>query len=110
MHHINSIHTFLSMPSLLLCLIHTLGVQRQFKTEKLALTKSVNVGKISMVHWRKISLAESWGSSRFFISIFFILIIFKTSDLELSYLDGANGESVRAKIHRCVKLVEVNKI
>ena len=64
MHHIDFIHTLFSVPSLPLYLTHNKHMQPGFKTVALALTQ--NLDKINMVHLRKISLAESRGSSRFF--------------------------------------------
>ena len=53
-----------------------------------------------MVHPRKILLAESWGSSRFFISkIFFIFHFDHFQDFRFgAIIDGAKGGSVIAKI------------
>ena len=65
-----------------------------------------------MGHPRKISLAESWGSSRFFISKFFFVFHFDHF-LDFGFgtiIDGAKGGSVMAKLFRWVKLVGVNRI
>ena len=64
MHHIDSIHTLLSVPSPPLGLIRTKHVQLGFETEALALTQSLD--KINMVDLVNISIAESLGNSRFF--------------------------------------------
>ena len=66
-------------------LIRTTYVQPRFEIDDWALTQSMD--KINMVHPRKISLAEMWGSIRFFISNFFLFLIStisRTLDLELS--------------------------
>ena len=65
-----------------------------------------------MVHPRKISLAEIWGSIRFFISkIFFVFHFDHFQDFGFgTIIDGAKGGSVTAKIFIWVKLVWVNSI
>ena len=97
MHHIDFIHTLLSVTSLLHCLIRTTHVHPGFETEECALTQSMD--KMNMVHPRKISLAELWGSIRFFISkIFFIFHFDHFQDFGFgSTIDGAKGGSVTAK-------------
>ena len=110
LHHIDFMHTLLSVPSLPLGLIHTKHMRPGFKTEALALTQSLD--KINMVHLRKVSLAESWGSSRFFvskISFIFHFNYFQAFGFE-TIIDGAKRGSVSAKIFRLLKLVEVNSI
>ena len=74
MHHIDFIHTLLSVPSLLHCLISTAHMQHEFETEEWTQTQSMD--KIHMVHLRKISLAEIWGSIRFFICNFLFVFHF----------------------------------
>ena len=69
MHHIHLIHKWLPVPSLLFCPICTTEVWPWFDKEESRLTQSMD--KINMVHPRKILLAESLSSSRFFVSIFF---------------------------------------
>ena len=110
MYHIDFIHTLLSVPSLLHCPICTTHVQPEFETDEWALTQSMN--KINMVHPRKISLAEIWGSIRFFISkIFFVFHFDHFQDFGFgTIIDGAKGGSVTAKIFIWVKLVWVNSI
>ena len=65
-----------------------------------------------MVHPRKNSLAEIWGSIMFFISK--ILFDFHFDHLEDfgfgTIIGGAKGGSVKAKIFQRVKLVGVNII
>ena len=109
-HHIDFIHTLLSVLSLLHCLICTTHVQPRFETEECALTQSMD--KMNMVHPRKILLAELWGSIRFFISkIFFIFHFDHFQDFGFgTIIDGAKGGSVTAKIFIWVKLVWVNSI
>ena len=70
------------------------------------------MNKINMVHPRKISLAELWGSIRFFISkIFFIFHFDHFQDFGFgTIIDGAKGGSVRAKMFRWGILVGVNSI
>ena len=65
-----------------------------------------------MGHPRKISLAESWGSSRFFISKFFFVFHFDHfQDFGFeTIIDGAKGGSVTAKTFIWVKLVWVSSI
>ena len=65
-----------------------------------------------MVHPRKILFAESWGSSRFFISrIFSIFHLDHFYDFEFgTIIDGTKGGSVSAKIFSWVELVWFNSI
>ena len=60
-----------------------------------------------MVHPRKFLLAESWGSSSFFISkIFFVFHFDHFLDLGFgTIIDGAQGGSVTMKILSWVKLI-----
>ena len=65
-----------------------------------------------MVHPRKISFAESWGSSRFSIRNFFSIFHldhFQAFGFE-TIIDGAKGGSVMEKILSWVKLVWINSI
>ena len=62
-----------------------------------------------MVHLRKNSLAQSWGSSKFSI-IKISVISYFDHFLDLGFgtnIDGAKGESVNAKICSWVKLDRV---
>ena len=65
-----------------------------------------------MGHPRKKSLAESWGSSRFFIiKIFFVFHFDHFLDLGFgTIIDGAKGGSVTVKLLSWVKLLWVNSI
>ena len=65
-----------------------------------------------MVHPRKISLAELWGSISFFISkIFFVFHFDHFQDFGFeTIIDGTKGGSVKAKIFRWAKLVGVTSI
>ena len=66
MHHIDFIHTLLSVPSLPLGMICSMGVGAQVWARRMG--TDTNMDNINMVHPRKFSLAESWDSSMFFIS------------------------------------------
>ena len=66
MHHIDFIHVLCQCPFLCLELgQHTYGADQAEQHNR---HRRQNIDKINMVHPRKISRAESWGSSRFFTS------------------------------------------
>ena len=69
-----------------------------------------SMDKFNMVHPRKISLAELWGTIRLFISkIFFVFHFNDFQDFGFgTIIEGAKGGSVRAKTFIWVKLVWVN--
>ena len=71
-----------------------------------------SMDKINMVHPRKVSPAESWSSSRFFIINISKKIYFDHlwDHGFVTIIDGAKGGSVMAKILSWVKLDWVNSI